>query len=56
MFVDDDSIINYRERKEERNNEVESKLIDDSEIGIENVDYISVRGSICSELPPLNNS
>ena len=51
MFVDDDSIINCNENESERNNEVENKLIDDSERGIENIDYINVRGSLCAQHP-----
>jgi hypothetical protein len=43
MFVDDDSIISYKENKRERNNKVKTKLIDDSERGIENMVYINVR-------------
>ena len=52
MLVDDDSIISYNENKRERNNEFESKLIDDNERGIENIDYINARGRLCSATPP----
>lgn len=59
MFVNDDSIISYREIKDKSNNEekeesyykVKSKEIKDSEIESENVVYINVRWSLCSELP-----
>lgn len=47
MFVDDDSIINYRERKYKDND----KEIKDSEKESEKVVYINVRGSVCSETP-----
>lgn len=47
MVIDDDSIINYRERKDKSN----SKEIKESKRGIENIDYISVKGSVCSETP-----
>lgn len=47
MLVNYDSIISNNEREKE----VESKLVDDSERGIENMVYISVRGRHCSDSP-----
>lgn len=49
MFVDDDSIINYRERKYKDND----KEIKDSERKSKKVVYINVRGRLCSATPPL---
>lgn len=55
MLINDDSIINDKERKEERDYKVKSEksviIIKDSDRGIENVVYINVRGSHCTATP-----
>ena len=47
MVIDDDSIISYRESDDKSKSE--SKSIRES--NSENIDYISVKGSVCSETP-----
>ena len=52
MLVDNDSIINYRERKEESDYRVKSENKSNDVRNDKNRSYISVKGSHCTATPP----